>query len=621
MKKNTSKLHFTTILASTLLLMLALCFTQCTKDEKTIGIQDNAQVEKELLDIDLATKVIELPEGDADNKSTSYGKTFNTINEALKCSGFKATLFSGVKTIFAPSDAAFKKIGLDASNICDRLDAETLSLILSYHVTDSHIEKSDRGCITMSDGNTAHISTVKRYKIAINDNEVISIHNQSKNYFDLNVFMIDGVLEAPSGNLIETMVAEKDLSYVVDLIEAYPELESALSDESTFITVFAPTDRSFRKFLVKNGARSVDHLIEKLGSDVVRQVLSYHVVDECAFTSGFSDGKTFTSLQGGTFKYNRFQDGIVDATKAVIRYERNSQDILATNGIIHQINGVLNPDLDISESGLNSRQTNQGVSSVKASILSAFASIDAIGVAAEISHSMNAASVGKDLNNTELILFGNPRLGTPIMQDNQQAGIDLPQKYLVYEDDNGVTRIAYNDISYLKARHGLSNDIPTLSTMANALNNFASAQSDRMPGPIVGLPEKGEGLIDKISSNSIGDSYDAIVAAITNNPNLRLILELDHQANAARVGLELRPTRLIVFGNPNLGTPLMQSAQSVAIDLPQKILVWEDENQEVHITYNDPAYLQSRHGIKNQQTILTTIAGALDKISDVGAGM
>jgi len=268
--------------------------------------------------------------------------------------------------------------------------------------------------------------------------------------------------------------------------------------------------------------------------------------------------------------------------------------------------------------GINIRQTNKDVSSVKASILEGFSTVEAIGVAAKISHTTNASKVGKTLNPTELILFGNPKLGTPIMQANQQAGIDLPQKYLIYEDAEGVTRLAYNELSYLKARHGLSNDIPTLTIMENALEKFASAHGEAADASITVLPGTGEGLVDKISQKSFIESYTAITDALNNNPNLKIMMELDHKANAARVGLELRPTSLVVFGNPNLGTPLMQESQTIALDLPQKMLVWQDESGAVHVSYNDPMYLQSRHGIRNNDEILKKVSGALDKISNLG---
>lgn len=71
---------------------------------------------------------------------------------------------------------------------------------------------------------------------------------------------------------------------------------------------------------------------------------------------------------------------------------------------------------------------------------------------------------------------------------------------------------------------------------------------------------------------------------------------VDHAAGAARVGQQLRPTEVLIFGNPAGGTPLMVCSQSIGIDLPQKALVWQDESGQVLLAYNDPAYLARRHG-------------------------
>ena len=83
--------------------------------------------------------------------------------------------------------------------------------------------------------------------------------------------------------------------------------------------------------------------------------------------------------------------------------------------------------------------------------------------------------------------------------------------------------------------------------------------------------------------------------------------------------MTLNPTRIIMFGNPKLGTPLMLSSQSTGLDLPQKILVTEDENGVVQLRYNDPLYLQERHDISDRTEILTKISGALDKITNAAS--
>jgi uncharacterized protein (DUF302 family) len=80
---------------------------------------------------------------------------------------------------------------------------------------------------------------------------------------------------------------------------------------------------------------------------------------------------------------------------------------------------------------------------------------------------------------------------------------------------------------------------------------------------------------------------------------LNVFARIDHAAGAAKIGKTLRPTELLIFGNPQGGTPLMECAQSAGIDLPLKALVWEDEKAQVWLGYNDPAFLAQRHGASN----------------------
>ncbi len=78
---------------------------------------------------------------------------------------------------------------------------------------------------------------------------------------------------------------------------------------------------------------------------------------------------------------------------------------------------------------------------------------------------------------------------------------------------------------------------------------------------------------------------------------MNLFALVDHSGEAEKVGLQMRPTKLLIFGSPKAGTPLMQAAPSLAIDLPLKILVWEDAQNKVWVSYNSPAYLQQRHNL------------------------
>src|SRR5690348_14080986 len=102
------------------------------------------------------------------------------------------------------------------------------------------------------------------------------------------------------------------------------------------------------------------------------------------------------------------------------------------------------------------------------------------------------------------------------------------------------------------------------------------------------------GLITVASRFSARETMDRLIAAVT-SAGLLVFARIDHAANAAQVGMELRPTELLIFGNPRGGTPLMQDRQTVGIDLPVKALVWEDGEGKVWLTYNEAKWLATRH--------------------------
>ena len=127
------------------------------------------------------------------------------------------------------------------------------------------------------------------------------------------------------------------------------------------------------------------------------------------------------------------------------------------------------------------------------------------------------------------------------------------------------------------------------------------------------------GIVTVQSNNSVDKTYQNLKSAIEGNDALSVIAELDHSKNAASVDMELRPTRILMFGNPKLGTPLMQASQTTGLDLPQKMLVYEEGDGQVFIAYNDPEYLEERHDIEGQDEVLQKIAGALKNLAEGAA--
>jgi uncharacterized protein (DUF302 family)/uncharacterized membrane protein YidH (DUF202 family) len=114
-----------------------------------------------------------------------------------------------------------------------------------------------------------------------------------------------------------------------------------------------------------------------------------------------------------------------------------------------------------------------------------------------------------------------------------------------------------------------------------------------------------KGIIDKPSNHSVDETVERI-RTILQSKGIALFALVDHSGEAEKVQMKMRPTKLLIFGNPKAGTPLMLAAPSIAIDLPLKLLVWEDAQGKVWISYNSPEYLRDRHGLP--QDLLQNIA-------------
>ena len=108
--------------------------------------------------------------------------------------------------------------------------------------------------------------------------------------------------------------------------------------------------------------------------------------------------------------------------------------------------------------------------------------------------------------------------------------------------------------------------------------------------------DRASGLVEVPSSHSVDETAEKL-NGILQAKGIKLFAVVDHSGEAEKTGLKMRPTKLFIFGNPKAGTPVMLAAPSSAIDLPLKILIWEDAQGKVWITYNSPVYLQERHSL------------------------
>ncbi|MFC6942766.1 DUF302 domain-containing protein [Salinirubellus sp. GCM10025818] len=152
-----------------------------------------------------------------------------------------------------------------------------------------------------------------------------------------------------------------------------------------------------------------------------------------------------------------------------------------------------------------------------------------------------------------------------------------------------------------------STDSPTATETATPANTEMTDTTTTTTQPA------DDGLVTVASEESFDATVERITADIEESP-LNLVTTIDHAANAASADLDLPPTTLLVFGNPAVGTPLMQASRTVAIDLPQKMLVWEAD-EETRVAYNDPAYLAERHDIDDQSDRLEQIRSVLESLA------
>jgi len=128
------------------------------------------------------------------------------------------------------------------------------------------------------------------------------------------------------------------------------------------------------------------------------------------------------------------------------------------------------------------------------------------------------------------------------------------------------------------------------------------------------------GLTTLPSSHTARDTMNRLEAAVKAG-GMTVFARIDHAAGAANVGRSLLPTELLIFGNANAGTPLMQSIRTIAIDLPLKALVWQDPAGATWLSYNDPAWLATRHGLDGTtDAVITKMTRVLDEVARAATG-
>lgn len=115
-------------------------------------------------------------------------------------------------------------------------------------------------------------------------------------------------------------------------------------------------------------------------------------------------------------------------------------------------------------------------------------------------------------------------------------------------------------------------------------------------GPAVAAETAADGLVERASPYPVPETLDRL-ERVLGAKGVKVFARIDHSAQAKAVGLSLPPTQLLIFGNPKAGTPLMQARPEIGLDLPMKVLAWQDAQGQVHVVWNSPEYLIRRYGL------------------------
>ncbi len=229
-----------------------------------------------------------------------------------------------------------------------------------------------------------------------------------------------------------------------------------------------------------------------------------------------------------------------------------------------------------------------------------------------VNHSAAAESVDLDLAPNQVIFARPPKfLEKRLLRKSNTVGLDLPVKFLVFEDDDGNIKLSINTLGYLIDRHKIHIKDLVLKLTTKLITQFNA------------MDNKESGLITVQSSLSTKDTVQTLQNAISANPSTQipLVLEYGDKNSNQKNGRDKKSFPiLIVFGNPNVGTPLMQSDPRIGIDLPLKFLVWEDLQGQVNITYNDPLFIAERVSFQGQKKRLEAIAAVLNNLALTASG-
>ena len=300
-------------------------------------------------------------------------------------------------------------------------------------------------------------------------------------------------------------------------------------------------------------------------------------------------------------------------------------DVVRVTDVVARTNIDVTSDQQVVFASNTSMQTFQSQHNFEDTIAQVKQFFDDTGLTlfAEIDHAKGAKDVGLTLEPTTVIIFGNPKAGTILMQDDINIAVDLPLKVLLFVKD-GKVMIGYRTPSAVLNDYNISSHRGVLNKMDSLFMKIVDVV--RANNAMVKTNVDEDTIKEVIFSSNTSmqtfqsqHNFDETITQIKQfiqEKGLTLFAEIDHAKGAEEVGLTLEPTTVIIFGNPKAGTLLMQDDINIAIDLPLKVLVFVKDGK-VMIGYRTPSETLNQYNLNTHRGILNKMDGLLMKIVDV----
>ena len=277
------------------------------------------------------------------------------------------------------------------------------------------------------------------------------------------------------------------------------------------------------------------------------------------------------------------------------------------------------PAAETNIPGLSLAVSGRGFDATRTALRDAIADRANLSVRTEVDHQANANQANLSLRPTTVLFIRDSNRERALLTADARVALDLPLRVLVYRDSDDDTGVAFTNAAYLDARYDLDDvENATLDGVDDDLEAVVSAAANAdldIRASAAGIAE-GEGIRTVASDDDFNTVVNRLANAIDSRDALTRVDTIDFQDTGMGIG----PSRLFIFGNPRVGTPLMRSNQTIGIDLPQKMLVVQASDGAVRIYYNDPGFVADRHDVDNRDDEVDTIADLLADIADEAAG-